>query len=128
MNNITIIYIESTEETWGERWTTKPILGVECCPSERGWDPTLGYVLKNSADFVTETFSDSDLDIKSNGYRCVDEDAGVEVHGTVVVIPVRDMTDDEIENYEAARDRHEAEAAQCWAEDQAYERARELRG
>jgi hypothetical protein len=97
--NTTVIYVESTEDTWGLPWTQKPILAVSNgCPMETT------YIAGCAREYAQETFSDSDRDIDKNGYRTLDEDAGVIVHGTVVVIPVRHMTDAEINEYEDARD------------------------
>jgi hypothetical protein len=84
------------------------------------------YVKKNAGAFVTETFSDSDLDIDTNGYLAADEDHAD--HGRVmndtIILAVRDMTDDEIWDYEDRRDEAASEfACDQTAEHDAFDRS-----
>ena len=117
-NQSTVIYIESNEETWGDDWKTKPILRIEYAPE------TVGYIFSNAQAFVQETFSDSGLDIETNGYRTLDDDAGIQIRGTLVVLPVRPMTIDECIEYEDGRDRHKDETYKDLEADRQCDRAR----
>ena len=96
-NQSTVIYVESCEETWRDDWKKKPILLIEYARE------TVGYIFSNGQAFVQETFSDSDADIKANGYRTIDDDAGVQIRGTLIILPVRPMSDYEAEEYEDGR-------------------------
>lgn len=74
------------------------------------------YVRDNVADFVFETFGDGDADCERNGWLTFDEDGGCEIIGTMVVVHVRPMTDDEREEHCDRMDGWAAYAAEAMAE------------
>jgi hypothetical protein len=96
------------------------LLGIEFTPEP------VEYIKKHANVIVTESFSDSDREIDTNGYLVGDEDHRDHgrVAGSTIVLVARDMTKDEIEEYEDERDAADSEFARDqMAEFDAFDRS-----